>query len=89
MGDRVENTALKLGSDRQIKVLRENQEAVAYTLQGSDPETQTIIKRMYFNRNDEATVITLAIELSCDRTGISRKRMAFFKALAKELGLHP
>ncbi|WP_125573358.1 hypothetical protein [Levilactobacillus huananensis] len=83
---RVEDMAISIATDRTLRNLRLYKETVARVLAWSDPDTRATIELLYFHPGNQLNMSGVAMKLHIGRTAISRRRTAFFKTLARELG---
>ncbi|HJE87099.1 hypothetical protein KB236_01865 [Levilactobacillus brevis] len=84
--DRVENMAISIATDRTLRNLHLYQETVSRVLGRSDPDTRAIIDLLYFHPANQVNISGVAMRMHMGRTAVSRRRAAFFKMLARELG---
>ncbi|MFC6253763.1 hypothetical protein ACFP1H_04105 [Secundilactobacillus hailunensis] len=75
-----------IGTDRCLAQLEINKQCISYCLKYSDKDTQTIIKQLYFNHDNNLSLEGIGMVLNMSKSSVSRKRTAFFKLLEQELG---
>ncbi|KRL68061.1 hypothetical protein FD08_GL001742 [Lentilactobacillus parakefiri DSM 10551] len=76
-----------IATDRYLRRLKENQQAVHDCLEQTDPETRQIIHTLYFSPGLRLTLRDVSIQLNMSLATISRKRKRFMNNLGKQLGL--
>ncbi len=74
-------------SDRYLRRLWENQQAVHDCLEQTDEDTKQVIQTLYFEPGQRLTLRDVSIHLNMSLATVSRKRKRFLEDLSKQLGL--
>jgi len=85
--DELKKEDMTIIRDRSLRLLREHENVVEWTLKESDNDTKSIIEELYFKHNPVLTITGVALQLHVSRTVASRKRKRFFEQVAKRLGI--
>lgn len=86
LNNRNQGLRICISEDQRLIQLRINQACITYCLAHSDEVTVSIIHELYFLDYPHLTLEGVGQKIGLSRASVSKRRTAFFKMMARELG---